>query len=300
LRITLPTNDKIVAIAALDEYLIIGCEKTIWAAHFGGTLPSDTGQTGSLPQPTQLPFPNGCTGQMLGIRSGVAYSSTAGGIWVITRNLTNEWLSQPLQKDIVDVTGLAVDVKQRLFVATGTNDLFVYDMISSIWSDYVLSDSVSLVCNYKGFATIQDSGFVSSQTTGYTDIRNDIKSGIGMDATLADISFAKVKNWCRVWAIQLLGKYKGPHNITITVTEPDEADGTFVTTFNWTPSATKPYNYEINLKNEQASTFGIRIVVDFKGVSNPSQSCILEMLGASVGLEPNISRLPYTSRIPGR
>ena len=99
-----------VAIAPLDDYIIVGCKRSMWYLP-PTTLPDATGHNGALPTPVQLPFPNGCTGRMHPIREGVAYESTAGGVWLVTRQLTNHWLSQPLQHDITAVTAMAINAK---------------------------------------------------------------------------------------------------------------------------------------------------------------------------------------------
>ena len=118
-RYVLPTDDKPVALASMDNYMLVFCSQSIWfipAAQF----PDATGANGTLPTPQPLPFRNGCTGYAVTLKDGVAYSSTAGGIWLINRSLMNVYLSQPLQNDIAPVTvnGMAIDGSQRLLVAS--------------------------------------------------------------------------------------------------------------------------------------------------------------------------------------
>jgi hypothetical protein len=116
-RFPFPAEDAPLGLAAMDDYLIVVCEASVWyipAAQF----PDATGGNGGLPTPVRLPFPNGSVGGFCEtIREGVAYDSTDGGVWLVTRQLQNQWLSHPELTTLTGtILGMAVDQGQRLFV----------------------------------------------------------------------------------------------------------------------------------------------------------------------------------------
>jgi hypothetical protein len=301
-RYVLPTDDKPVALAPLDEFLLVFCSRSIW--YIPKTdFPSANLAVGSLPTPVQLPFQNGCTGWALTIRAGVAYSSTAGGVWLITRQLTNAWLSQDVQTDLAaPATSMLVDERQRLFVFAGTTSAFVFDQVSQCWSTWVLPAAAALASAWRGHATYQDllaPAHVAVHTPGaFADTINGVRTGAPPDITLAGVSMAGVRSFKRCWAIQIVGQYKGPHNLNAVVSYPDE-DGQVPTTYGpFTVDPASPYVYEVNPDPEEASTFGLRIFADFGGVENPGNSFTLELVSFEVGVEGNINRVVAAKRIP--
>lgn len=298
LRIPPPTDDKPVALAVLDDYIVVCCQHSVrYLAP--STLPDATLRNGALPSLITLPFPNGCTGQAITVRAGVAYGSTAGGVWLITRQLTNHWLSQPLQNDIGTVVAMAVDDRQRLFVADGAAHLFVYDMVSLIWARYDIPSATSLLTNYQGVMSYQDTGFVLRQGTGFADVRGAGLVAIPMQFNLDSISFGTIRNWKRLWALQLVGKYLGPHNLHVELTSPDMY-GDPTSTYDFTPSPSKPYVYEFNPLDEEASTWQLLVATNFDGIATPGNSCVIELIGAELGVEGGISRVNATSRVPAK
>lgn len=295
-RIPPKGNDTLNALAILDEYIVMGCAGSLQYIA-PATLPDATGRNGLLPVPVSLPFPNGCSGQMATIRGGVAYGSTAGGVWTLGRALQNEWLSQPLQDDLGDVVGFAIDAKQRLFVATGAAEMFVFDMVSAIWAKYTTALPVGLVAAWQGQAVYQDAALVMVQRQGYRDLRGDVPIGIAHAAFFAPVSFTRsVRGWARLWAMQLLGQYRGPHQLVVTIAEPEE-EGQPANDFLFLPSATKPYVYEFNPQNEEAGSFQFSISAT-PDPGNPGRTATWESFTADVGVEGGIARLPAGSREP--
>jgi len=298
LRIPPPTDDKPVSLAVLDDYIIVGCGQSMrYLAP--GQLPDATGANGSLPTLITLPYQNGCTGAMETVRAGVAYSSTAGGIWLMTRQLTNEWLSQPLQTDITTAISITVDDKQRMFVTAGGTGIYVFDMVSRIWARYDVTAPTSLITNYRGQATYQDATYVMRQGTGFADVRGNASLGIPMEFNLGSISFGTIRNWKRLWELQLVGKYKGPHNLYVELSSPDMY-GNPTSIYDLTPDPNKPYIYAFNPKEEEASTWELHVSTNFDLIPFPGDSCVIEMLGAEVGVEAGISRVNATSRVPAK
>lgn len=298
-RYVLPTDDKPVALAAMENYLLVFCSRSIWfipAVQF----PDATGANGTLPTPQPLPFRNGCTGFAVTVKAGVVYSSTAGGVWLINRALTNLYLSQPLQDSLkLGITGMTVDGAQRLMVTTGTNDIFVFDELSQAWLDWFIGGSPSqLVTTWQGNAVYEDAARVRGQVPGtFADITDGVSVGVSPTLELALVSLGTVKGQKTVWAINLTGQVLGPCQIWAQLTYPDDA----ATVSSYGPFAVTAgvLNVEINPMIEEATSFDLLIFATFIGVPTPAGSYSLELITAECGIEPTMSKRPNAQRIPG-
>lgn len=298
-RYPFPTDDPPVAVAAIDSYLIVFCGNLNWyipAAQF----PAANGQ-GSLPTPQPLPFPNGCTGHALTMNAGTpgagaVYSSTAGGVWMIDRSLRNVYLSQPEADLQFGISSMTVDGKQRLLVATDSTDLFVYDQLPQAWYHWRLPTAGKLLTTRDGNAVYQDSSFVSVYTPGdYTDMVPSA-TGIAPDVTLSLSEFGNVRGLKCVWACNIVGEYRGPHNLNAVMSYPDEDEPD--TTFGPFPAdPDEPYIHEINPMVEETTSYGVRVFVDFAGVPIPGNSMALELLSFEVGIQPNLAQVRDGQRI---
>lgn len=288
-RFPFSTNDKPLALAAVDDYLLVFCQASIWyipAAQF----PDATGGNGGLPTPVRLPFQNGSrNGFAETIREGAVYDSTAGGVWLITRQLENKWLSHNLLDTLTgSVIGLAVDKDQRLFVLQeDSKTICVYDGVPQCWYEWVSPTFGSLLSTYNGQACYQDAQNVNVVTSGATaDVVGGATTGIpGPDITAADMIFGNVRGLKRVWEFQGVGTYRGPHNSNVILSYPEDSvpDSIYAP---FTPDPDEPYIIPFNPKQEEASTYKVRIYPDFTGVISPGATFSLEMISAQVGLDP--------------
>jgi hypothetical protein len=310
-RYVLPTTDKPVSIAEMDDYLEIQCTKSLWYIP-SATFPDATGRGGTLPAPIQLPFTNGGTGHAITLRSGVAYSSTAGGVWLVTRSHENIWLSQPIQDALgtLPITSLTVDKHQRLFVATGTGYLFVYDQIVQEWYRWTVPTSdARFLATLNGEAAFQQfTPFVWLATPGqYFDDLESSPVAIALDIELYSLQFGNTRNLKAVWEMQLIGAYKGPHNLNAVLSYPDD-DPDNPTVFPdpadspYTPDPTAPYLIAINPMVEQASSYGVRVFADFDGIEEPGNSFELELVSAEVGVDSGsgLDKMRDSRRIVGK
>jgi hypothetical protein len=296
LRFVLPTAGGPVAVAPLDDYLIVLCgegQQSYWyipAANFHDAA----GQNGSLPNPVALQFQGSCGRFALGTRNGVVYDNTAGGLWLITRNLTNVWLSQPIEKTLtVDsvVTGLSIDNNQRLYTSDEAGNLFVFDQTSQTWWQWLLPAPTALLTTFRGVPAYHDAQFVMQQTPGRFDSRNGVITACPPSYDFADLNFAGVRSFKCLWGMEILGTYKGPHNLNVELSYPDEIDQE-PSEFAWTPAADEEFIYEFNPKVEESSTYHLRVFVDFNGIEEPGDSFEFEMISAEVGVQPGMNRLP--------
>jgi hypothetical protein len=274
-------------------------------------FPSATGRDGGLPKPVQLPFTNGCTGFMKTIRQGVVYSSTDGGVWIITRQLTNEFFSQTAQDTLKDkvISGMAIDKHQRLFIAYGNEDLSIYDQIVGMWINKweFPTANIGLLASLDGEIAFQDDEriWLADPEIFYDDLAGE-KNGIQLDITFSSFQFANVRGLKSVWEMQLVGDYKGPHNLNAVISYPDD-DPDNPTVFPdpddgpYTPDPSLPYLMAINPMIEQASSYGLRVFADFEGIEEPGDSFELELISCEVGMDTSvgINKMPDSQRIPG-
>lgn len=297
-RYTAFGDDRPVSVCAMDDYLLVFCRRTIWYIP-AATFPDATGRNGILPTPVKLPFTNGGTGFAKEIRAGVAYSSSAGGVWLITRALENRWLSQPVRDSLTTVAGMAIDGNQRLWITTGSTTIFVYDQTVGAWWQWTPPNGAtpSLVVNYQGVGTYHGASSVVRYTPGaYLDNVDGVQSGIFMTLTFSSLNFNGVRSFKRLWAVQITGTYLGPHTLSAVMSYPD--DDHVATLFGpFTPTG-RPYAFEINPMLEEASSYGISIGVSPTG-SPPGQSCAIEYLSFEVGLERGINANQPSRRISG-
>jgi hypothetical protein len=295
------TLDRPLAVAALEDYLLVLCEKSLsYIPLAGEPLPDATGSNGGLPTPVPLRFPNGSkNGFAMTFRNGVIYDSTAGGLWEITPTLGNEWQSHPVLDSLAsDVTGLALDKNQRLFVQqSGSSQLLVYDGVPGAWYTWQMATTPKLLTSYMGQAAYQDTATVNVVTTGaVADSINGTVYPFAPDLTVAPFGFANIRGAKRVWEFQIVGKYRGPHrqNVVLSYPQDDNPDDVFDPVI---PDPSKPYIIPFNPTFERASQFGVRIYGDFVGVSEPGASFSIELISAEVGLEPGgLNKRPNSSR----
>jgi len=302
-RYTLPTDDKPVALAAMENYLLVFCSRSIWfipAVQF----PDNTGANGELPTPQPLPFRNGCTGFAVTMKDGVAYSSTAGGVWLINRSLQNLYLSQPMQDDLGSATinGMTIDGLQRLIVSTRSNVLFAFDQLSQAWLKWQIGTFgtiVSALTTWQSNVVYQDAARVRQLVPGtFADVLDGVSTGVAPTITLAIVSLGAVKALKRVWAINITGDELGPCNLHAQLQYPDELSA-FNTNFGPFALASGPLNVEINPLIEETTSFVLKLFADFSGVPTPGASYSLELVTADCGVEETLSKVPNAQRLTG-
>lgn len=247
--------------------------------------PAANGTNPSIPNLLKLPLPGGCTGILKECHGGVAYARTTGQVWFMTRDLRDEWLS----KDFIDtfnlfqVTAMALDNKQKLHVATGTGVYLVYDAISQVWSRFIPGDAPArLLTAVNGVATYQSGTCVAQyQTDGiYYDAIEPSGGHVPITPgfTVSSLNFANVAGvkLCRL--IQLRGTWKGPHNVLVTVSYPDQnpiQSSTVMAPF--TPDPTKPYVIDCYPGIEEASSYGLDVQTSFAGVTPGTEGNTFEL-----------------------
>ncbi|HUG49866.1 MAG TPA: hypothetical protein VLZ78_02605 [Terrimesophilobacter sp.] len=285
-RIAPPTGDRPVALAGMDRYLIvIGQRYNYWLPAV--QLPDANGRGGTIPSLVRLPFNNGGLGLALACPAGVLYDSTAGGVWLITRDLENRFFSEALTGVTAGtVAGLVIDGKQRLALST-TGGLYVFDFVSQLWSRWDLQAAARAVTLWRGQLAVRDLTLdidVQDPTLDNDQIGGTF--GIPLDITFAGLSFASVRAFVRLYRAQVIGVYRGLHQLAAEIRYPDDFPLDPTIYVPKTPDPTAPYLLELNPVHQKCSQFEIRLASQFNDVPIPGDTFALELLACSVGVDP--------------
>jgi hypothetical protein len=309
-RFIIPSTETAVSLAKMDDYLLVLCSGGRNFYIPATTFPNAAGKNGTLPNVVEMPFTNGCTGFSETLGEGVVYSSTAGGVWLVTRDVKNGWISQPIQDSLatLPISSIVVDKRQRLHVTAQTGFIYVYDQVVQTWYTWLLPTARAyLMTILDGEAAFQDDEHVwLAGPTLFADNLAGTKHGTPWDVTFASLNFANVRGLKSVWEMQLVGDYKGEHHLNAILSYPDDQPDE-PTTFPapdaspFTPDPTLPYLLAINPAIEQASSYGLRVFVDFDGIDDPGNSSELELVSCEVGMDPiGVNKFNDFRRIPGR
>lgn len=299
-RMVLPTNDEITSVSATTEgYLLVQCAAAQW--YFPSvTFPGADGQGGSIPNAVELKFNMGCTGQALATKLGCVYASSAGGLWLVTRDLQNVWLSEPLADTLSgDVSALAIDSRQRIY-AFSTPFIGVYDLVSQCWYEWRPPAPVILLSTYLGAVTFGDGtlvwqqalgSFVDSKTVAGVTTALPVLQGVKLNS----LHFGGVRNFASLLEMQLVGDTYTASTVEMDLSFDDD-DGVVEST-TWATDPTVPFEYSYGPANQLCSAVGIELTESLAAGQVAGQGFSIEALALTVGLYQGQNRLPDNRRI---
>lgn len=288
-------DDKAVACAPMGNYLIVGCERSIWYIP-AGQFPDSSGRNGRFPDPVRIEkITNGCTGLMIACDGGVAYSSTSGGVWRINGNFGNEFLSSNIEDQLslstLAPTSLVIDKTERLHVMTGTSQMFTYDQIVKTWYNWQIPTfSGKIAATVDGELAFQDDEriFVYRPDQAMDEIEGD-SIGVLWRVKFAPFSFGRPRGVKNVWEFQFIGEYHGPHRAFVEISYPNESNWATLTLRGpLFPGPDDPYLFAANPDPEDATEFQLEVYNDFQGVDPEDltgESASIEWISAAVGVQ---------------
>ncbi len=300
LKITPPSAERIKSIAAMDGFLLLGCDASIWYIENSG-FPNAAG-IGPIPSPVQLPFPNGMKGLARGTKEGVFYVSSAGGVWMVGRDLTNQYVGAAIEDDaaVLSVVDIVVDQAQRVhFVSIADQKDLVWDSVVGQWYTWPLPDVPLLATDYQGNLVFAGPTNLWQQAPG-TFV--DDTAAIITTTPLAPMNFAGVPGLEMVWELIFQGQRLGRHTITITLFYDDDTQSTESFTADSDSlginfSGGQTYRFTVCPANPECQAIAATLVDSFP--NGASAGYTLENIGASVGIVPGVRRINISQRIAG-
>jgi hypothetical protein len=298
LRIVPPSDEKLTAIRTMDGYLIAFCAASIWYAP-PTTLPDASGANGSIPALIRLPFTQGCAGPSWVAREGTYYAPPEGQLRLVTRSLTDEWVSQTVVTALDGpIEAMAMDSAQRL-VCLVAGAFVVLDTRAKVFVPWSAPGAGALLLTtYRGRPCFADGTRVWLQAPDtYVDrfTALNIPAPYNMQAVINFLNFGGVRNYKRMWEYQLIGDVFSECTVTVAMAYDD--DDTVIETKSFNTGAPGALARGCKPMRQLCSSMELTITESVTGTQVSGQGFSLEMASFALGIQPKgLNRIPITER----
>lgn len=210
-----PRGGNVTAIANMDDYEVFFKESSIFIV--AGDGPDDTGQQNTFQSPKLVATDSGCVDprSVVLYPGGLMYKS-AKGIYVLNRGLAAEYVGSDVElyndRSVVSAN-LASEVNQiRLNLDDGTQ--LVYDYFMQQWSTRPLFGLVDAAVRLDQYFYLDAAGLV------YAENPNSFAIGgrpYALKLKTSWLTMGGPNGFQRVYGVCLLGDWKSPHTLRISV-----------------------------------------------------------------------------------
>ncbi len=310
-----PLGGPITALATMDDKLIIFKKSSIYV--LSGDGPNDVGGGNSFPPVELVSNSVGCTNpnSVVLTKNGLMFQSVK-GIWLLDRSLGEpQYIGagvDDIAKDHIISSAVVDPNDNHIIFTTFDEKACVYDYYNNQWTTFTNHNSIDGIVFNGKYMFCKANGQVYQQNrTKFTDGERKIE----MSFTTPWLSFAQMLGYQRVFRAFILGEFKGPHDLTISVGydfNPFFEDGytipaTTIAGANlwggdtlWGSSdpwggTFYPYQFQINFQRQTCTSLRLR-VTDTQ-TSPFGEGYTISNLSFEVGVLPGSNRLPKRNKV---
>lgn len=314
------------ALGLMDQNLIIFKENAVFI--LAGSGPNNAGGGNQYSDAQLITQQVGCTNpnSVILFGQGIAFQTPDKGIWLIDRNLSPPTYLGAGVDDVAlhyMVSSATLDPNSNSIIFTTFNGpAMVYDYLVGQWSTFTNHEAVDSVSFQNLFTMVKSDGMVYQQDPevfydGYISKKPEPYS---MSVTTPWISFGNILGYQRLFHIYLLGTYKGPHTLNVSIGYNFDESFTQIGAINTTLTAGSnlwgsdptwgkstpwggawnPYIYQINPAVQQCTSF--RLMISDSQTPPYNEGYALSTILLEIGVVPGVNgpeglRLPKTNKI---
>lgn len=298
----------ITALTVLDDKLLIFKESAIFM--LAGDGPSNTGDGQDYGAPALVTTDTGCSNpsSIVTTPQGVMFQ-TPKGFYLLDRGMNCQYLGEQIERyNNSAVTGalVAPNTNQIRFVSSDAPGL-VFDYLAGEWATFTNFEAVGCAV-WRGAAV-----FVKSD--GRVFVENQAKwvdgdARIPLVIVTAHIVPSGLQEWFRVRELRVLGTYKGPHDLRVSVATDYNETFTQVHDFDATAEfaasaygVASPYGsggvyggawkvYNFRLRPVRAKVTAICVRIEDTQASAYNEGMAINGLALYVGMKKGLARVP--------
>jgi len=244
-----------------DNLLILG-KKRIYTVL--GEGPNSIG-VGAWPEPRPISFETGCNNERSVKRTdyGTVFQNER-GIFAIGQGaaLISEAVIDELgSKQVVGVVSELGAQTVRFFLSGAGSKALVYDFKHERWSTVSLGTGVTVGCagSYGTSVVHYSSGDYKLRKTG--TLYNLLGSKLTMKVVTPWINLMGLATFKRLWWIDIIGEWKGPHNLIVKISQDFVSTYDQIVTFNCS-EAVSPYLLRIKPARQKCMAVKLEIYDD--------------------------------------
>ena len=224
-----PIYGRLTGLATLDDKLLLFKENSIFFT--GGDGPNDLGANGSFLTPESITVDVGCVDSksIVTTPEGIMFKSRK-GYYLIDRSLNAQYVGAEIEEfnDFAVTAAVLVADANEVRFCTEDGPVLVYNYFFqawSIWPNYLADDAIVWKNQFTAIKNrINATALVVREVPGFF---LDINQPYSLKISLAFAQFAQVQGFQRIWRVLLLGEYKSPHVLKVSLSydfQPFTAD----------------------------------------------------------------------------
>jgi hypothetical protein len=300
-----PRGGSITALATLDDKLLVFKADRIF--YILGQGPDNAGNSNDLSDAILITADAGCIDSRSVVLTpmGVMFKSRK-GIYLIDRSMAVQYIGAPVEAFNADTITSAVLVTKtnqvRFTLSSGST--LVFDYFVQQWGTFTNSDAVDSLIWQDDTLLLRANGTVLQETAG---VYRDDGQPISLKLETAWFSFAQVQGFQRVRRAELLGAWKSPHQLKIsvcydfndTVVQEVIVNPTSPTTFGGASpygagsygGEFQLYQWRIDLARQKCQAVKF-IVESMPSVTGSGEGVSLSSLAFEVGAKQGLNKVP--------
>jgi hypothetical protein len=210
-----PREGFITSIFTLDDKFIVFKTNSIF--YFAGQGPNSTGNNNDFSTPFLITTDAGCQNQnsIATMPIGLMFQSSK-GIYLLDRGLSTSYIGaevEPFNTQTITSSILIPNTNQvRFTLESGTT--LMYDYYYKQWSTFTNQHASDAVIFQDLFTYFNPNGTVYQETPGQF---TDNGQFIPLKVTTSWLQLAGLQGYQRCYKIYILGTYKSPHNLVVSV-----------------------------------------------------------------------------------
>lgn len=208
-----PRGGRIVALAAMDEKLIIFKETAIF--YISGDGPNNLGQQDTFIEPELISDDVGCENQnsIVLTPEGLMFKSKK-GIYLLTRSLSTAYVGAPVEEfNDRQIRSANLVATRNIAIFVTDQDALVYNYFVQQWTRYTNHSGISATTLGSLYYYVRDDNEIYVESDKFTDNG----SHIPLRLETSWISFAGVQAYQRVYRMLFLGDYVSSHKVKVRV-----------------------------------------------------------------------------------
>jgi len=290
------SGGDVVALARLDDKLIIFKETEIFAIFGDG--PTDAGTQDTFSEPQRISTSVGCVARNSIVQGpfGILFQS-ARGIYQLTRDLQVQYIGAP-----VETTIGTTEVTSAVLVASKNEVRFrpqnvVWNYLTNVWSTNTGNwpTAVHALAWDGVYTMLTATGKTWIETAAYADSSDFADAFIAKRITSAWFKLPGAQGFQRVYEMALLGEYVGAHGVTIEIGYDYDASYTYTKT--WTHAEiTALTRYQLVVRPPRQKCEAIRFRITETTPGSATAGAIWTAMSLTIGVKPGVFRAPIAAR----